>query len=596
MPLNKDLILDNWKGRVKIFRCLVLCLFFIIILRLLHLQVIKETHYATLAQNNYLEIESIQPTRGIVYDRQALILATTRPCFTLLFFPQKFSPLHNPLESYASFLAPILKKTPPEVITILKDNLRYPLKPIYLKKGLSLEEVARLEASAYFFPALKISVTPLRFYPKRSLACHLLGYVNLIKAEQLKLMPEAEPIDFYGQTGVERVFQSMLAGQKGKQHWEVDALGRILRPLKKVSSIPGNNIYLTLDTKLQAYAESLLKDKIGVIVALTPKNGEVLVLASNPGFDPNLFVQGMDKKTWQELKDNPKYPLENRATAGIYPPGSTLKIVTALAALENKIISTETKINCKGEFPFGNRIFRCWKEKGHGLLDLKKAITQSCDVYFYHLGNWLGIKRLTNYAKKCGFGQPTGIEIKEAYGFVPTSSSKWQKGEALNLAIGQGALGVTPLQIAQFFAALANGGSIYKPKIALKIVSPEGKIIEEIESKIKGKLPVSESNLNFIKEAMASVMSHPLGTGYRAKLDHIQIAGKTGTAQVVSLPQKEKSSLYALPKDHAWFAGFAPVDNPKIVVVVLIEHGGSGGSVAAPLASKLIEAYLVEGK
>ena len=594
MSLNKDCILDNWGKRLKLFRWLILCFFLIIILRLFHLQVVKGEFYAIRAENNRLEIESIPAPRGVIYDRKGRILATNRPCFCLLLYPQKLPHKKHILESYASFLAPILKKSPSEIMSMLKKSLVYPLRPIYLKKDLTWEEVTTLESSHYFFSALKIHVIPLRFYPHRSLACHLLGYVSLISAEEIKSMPEAEPIDFIGKIGIEKLLQSTLAGKKGKRFLEVDALGHIRRVLKETSPISGNSIYLTLDVKLQAYAEQLLKGKIGVIVALSPKTGEVLTLASNPGFDPNLFVNGMDKKTWQKLKDNPQNPLQNRATTGVYPPGSILKIVTALAALENKVISAHTKINCPGKFLFGNRVFRCWKKGGHGVLDIKRAIIQSCDVFFYQLGVWLGIEKLADYAKQCGFGQYSGIGIEEVSGHVPASPNKWPKGEALNMAIGQGSFLATPLQIAQFFAALANGGNIYRPRIVLKIVGPKGKIVEETKPKINSKLPISTYNLKLIKEALAGVINDPRGTGYNARSHRVVIAGKTGTAQVISLPQKKLSKLPVSHRDHAWFAGFAPVKTPQIAVVVLIEHGGHGGATAAPIATKLIEAYLNE--
>ncbi|MCD6320062.1 MAG: penicillin-binding protein 2 [Candidatus Desulfofervidaceae bacterium] len=602
MPLNQELILESWKRHLKLLRFIIVIAFLIIVFRLLLLQLINGKKYAYLAENNHIEVESITPPRGIIYDRNGVTLATNQPCFCLLLYPQKL-PRHQPkvLKQYAKFLAPILKKTPEEVEGLLKDSLKYPLRPIYLKKKLSWTEVTAIETRSYFYSALRITVTPLRFYPLHSLGAHLLGYVGLITAEQLKenVFPGAEPTDFVGQIGIEKAWQRELAGYKGKRYLEVDALGRVLRVIKEIPPVPGNNIYLSIDIHLQKFAERLLRHKKGAIVALNPHNGEVLALVSSPNFDPNLFVQGLDPKTWQKLVKNPYHPLENRVTAGLYPPGSIFKVVTALAGLQTKVITPRDLIYCNGTFPLGNHIFRCWKKGGHGWVDIKKALIQSCDVFFYQLGIDLGIEKIASYASQCGFGHPTGIGIKEADGLIPTPDWKWQtrrkrwhKGDTVNVAIGQGAVLVTPLQIAQFFVALANGGNIYRPQVVLKITSPTGKVIREIKPTLKAKLPISKRNLKIINQALAGVMNNPLGTGYKARSDHILIAGKTGTAQVISLPKKKSNKVSPFYQDHAWFAGFAPVKNPQIVVVVLIEHGGHGGATAAPLARDLIEAYL----
>ncbi|MDL1955501.1 MAG: penicillin-binding protein 2 [Candidatus Desulfofervidus auxilii] len=595
MPVNQNRILKKWQKRLIHFRLIVFCLLAVIGIRLAYLQLARGREYAFLAEKNRLEIESIPAARGIIYDRNGIILATNRPSFCLLLYPQKLPKNKKMLKLYASFLSSILQKDCSEVLKLIKKELKYPLSPVYLKKGLSWKEVAIIETRSYFFPALKITVIPLRFYPNGILASHLLGYVSLITPKQLKTLPDAEPTDFVGQSGLEKSYEKNLAGKKGKRYLEVDALGRIIRTLKEISPEPGNNLYLTLDANLQKKAEILLKRKKGAIVALDPFTGEILISASSPSYDPNLFVQGMDEKTWNKIKKHPGHPLENRVTAGLYPPGSLLKIVTAIAALEEKVISPRTKIYCSGRFPLGNRVFHCWKKIGHGWMDVKRAIIQSCDVFFYQLGLWLGAERLAQYAYKCGFGKLTGIEIKEAKGLVPnptwywkTKKTRWPEGETLNMSIGQGAFLATPLQLAQFFAAIANGGYIYKPKIVKKIVSVRGEIIKEIKPEIKCKLPISAKNLKIIRDAMIGVMNHPSGTGYHARSHLVTIAGKTGTAQLVSINTKNKLSI----EDHAWFAGFAPAKNPKIVIVVLIEHGGKGGITAAPLARDLIEAYL----
>ncbi len=601
MPLNEDQILEDWKKRLSPTKVVILAIFSILMLRLAYLQILKGNDYFLKAENNRLEVESIPAPRGRIFASHGVLLASNRPCFCLLLYPQKLPWDKEKLKKYAVFLSPILNKTQGEIIKFLKDSLHCPLSPIYLKKKLTWPEVTFIESHSYSFPALKIISQPLRYYPYHSLASHILGYVSVITAKQLKsgTFKGAEPTDFVGQMGIERTFQKALSGEKGKRYLEVDALGRILRTLKEYPPTPGDNLYLSLDVSLQRKAEAELHGKKGAIVVLDPSTGYVLALASSPKFDPNLFVKGMDQKTWQRLLKNPDHPLQNRATLGLYPPGSVFKPVTALAGLYYKVITPSTTVFCNGGFQLGNRIFRCWKPGGHGWVNLKKAIIESCDVYFYQLGLWLGIDRLSNYAFKCGFGQKTGIELAEKAGIVPNRTWKWkymrrrwQKGETLNIAIGQGALVVTPIQIAQFFAALANGGKIYQPQLLVKITNYKGKVIKETTPILKGKIPASPRQLQEIKKALDGVMNYPSGTGYRSRSLKFRMAGKTGTAQVVSLPKKKGEKIADLYKDHAWFAGFAPVDKPQMVIVVLIEHGGHGGATAVPIARDLVNFYL----
>ena len=593
MLTDKGKVLEKWQKRLFLFRLVIIFFLMVIGLRLVYLQLICGEKYAVLAEKNRIEIEYIPPVRGRIYDRVGNILATTRPCFCLLLYPQKLKNDKNIIHSYASFLSNVFQEDYSKMLKIINDAVKYPLKPIYLKKGIGWEKMAVIEAQSYLYPALKITAIPLRFYPK-NIAPHLLGYVSIITQKQLQRMSDAEPTDFVGQSGLEKAYEKVLFGKKGIRYLEVDALGRIIQVLKERPPQPGCDLYLTLDIRLQKKAQRLLKGKRGAIVAMDPQTGEILASASSPDFDQNLFVKGMDKNVWEKLKNNPYHPLENRVTMGVYPPGSLLKIVTAIAALEEKIISPFTRIYCSGSFSLGNRKFRCWKRVGHGFMNVKTAIRESCDVFFYQLGLWLGPKKIAQYAIKCGFGQPTGIEINEVLGLVPTpqwyqktKGKPWPKGETLNMAIGQGAFLVTPLQLIQFFSAIANGGYIYKPILVKKIVLGE-KTIKEMRPKIKGKLPVSAKNLEIIRNAMIEVMNHPLGTGFHARSHKITIAGKTGTAQLTSLERIKRKKI----KDHALFAGFAPAKDPKIAIVVIIEHGGKGGIIAAPMAKTLIEAYL----
>ena len=594
MPLNQKRQLEEWQRRIKHLSVVVTFCFGIIFLRLWHLQILDGEKYRALSENNHLRVEFISPCRGLIYDRHGTLIAKNSACFNLFLYPD----LIDSPKRYAAFLAGILDKEEGELFSYLKrSKKRYPFRPILIQRSLSWKQMAYIEGHHFEFPALAVKIEPIRvYYP---LASHLVGYINEITREQLRQgnFPKARGGDLVGQCGVERSYEDLLSGIKGKRLLEVDAVGREIRLIKEIKPRPGYNLYLTIDARLQKYAEEFLKKKVGAIICLDPNTGQILAMASSPTFDQNLFVRGIDPKTWSKLKNDQNKPFQNRVTSGLYPPGSLFKVITAIAGLEEGIISPHTKFYCNGKYKFGNRVFHCWKESGHGWLDVKEALIQSCDVFFYKLGEKLGIKCLSRYAKAFGLGQDTGIEINEAKGLVPTPVSKWaiwrrpwQKGETLNVAIGQGPLLTTPLQVAVFFSAICNGGVIYKPQILLKVEDSKGEVIEEIKPVVRGRLPVHKQTLDLIVKALAGVMESPLGTGYRARSEKIPIAGKTGTAQVVSIPKKGKKLPY-IYKDHAWFAGFAPVHNPKIVVVVLIEHGGHASSTAAPIAKEIIEAY-----
>lgn len=595
MPLNQKRQLEQWRSRTGRLVFIFIFAFIVVSLRLWHLQILSGSEYRALSKNNHLGIESVSACRGFIYDRHGTLIAKNNAYFNLFLYPH----LMKNSQRYAAFLIDILKRPKEQLFLYLeKVKQTYPLRPLLIKKALSWEEIAYIEGHHFEFPALVIKIEPMRVY--HHLAAHLIGYISEISKEQLKerVFSNAMGGDLVGQYGIERAYQDILSGIKGERFLEIDAFGRELRLLKEIMPVPGYNLYLTIDVRLQKYVEELLEKKTGAIIVLDPNTGQVLAMASTPAFDQNLFTKGIDTQTWLKLKNDSSRPFQNRVTTGLYPPGSVFKVITAIAGLEEGAVSPYTKNYCSGEFKFGNRIFRCWKEKGHGWLNVKGALIQSCDVFFYKLGKKLGIECLARYAKACGFGQATGIEINEAKGLVPTPARKWaiwkrpwQKGETLNVAIGQGPLLTTPLQIAMFFTALCNGGIMYKPQILLKAEDRSGKVIKEVKPIVKGNLPFHKHTLDIIIEALAGVMKSPLGTGYSSRSTKIPIAGKTGTAQIVSLPQ-EGVELPYFYRDHAWFAGFAPVDNPEIVVVALIEHGGRASSTSAPIAKRIIEFFL----
>jgi penicillin-binding protein 2 len=385
---------------------------------------------------------------------------------------------------------------------------------------------------------------------------------------------------------------------------EVNAAGQVVRVLKTVDAEAGKNIFLTIDAELQAVAEAQLKGKAGAVVAVDPTNGEVLCMASSPTFDQNVFITGVSHKTWEELSNDPYRPFENKAVQAEYPPASTFKIVTAIAGLEEGVIDADTTFDCPGHLRFGNRTFRCWRRAGHGTVNVVKALAESCDVFFYHVGIELGIDRLAWYAKACGLGSPTGVGLyPEGRGLMPTAAWKekrigvaWQRGETLSVAIGQGYDLATPMQLAMLTAAVANGGARLRPTLVKSIKSADGTIVTQAEPEVIGHLPISPANLALVRQGLWNVVNHHKGTAYKVRIEGLEMCGKTGTAQVVgrkpgvTLSEEELAEHL---KPHAWFVGYAPAVDPKIAVAVIIENGEHGSSAAAPVVSTVIRHYLL---
>jgi penicillin-binding protein 2 len=408
--------------------------------------------------------------------------------------------------------------------------------------------------------------------------------------------------DLIGKYGVEQKWEPFLKGIDGGRQVEVDALGREIKVMRRVESHPGNNAFLTIDLDLQMTCENLLRGKEGVIVAMNPQNGKILAMASHPPFDPSLFAGGINRDDWENLIQNPFHPLQNRAIQGQYAPGSTFKIITAAAGLQEGVISPQETLFCGGSYRFGNRTYRCWKKGGHGHVKLHRALVESCDVFFYQVGQRLGIDTLARYARGFGLGKQTGISLNdEKPGLIPTSAWKkkaygeaWYGGETLSCAIGQGFILVTPLQLVNVISAIANRGILYRPQIVERIERTNGKVAKSYSPVSTGKIPFSWENLMIIGEGLYGVVNELRGTGRVARIRGVTIAGKTGTAQVIRLREdmtEEEETPYEY-RDHAWFVAYAPVEDPLISVVVLVEHGGHGASAAAPLAKKVMEKYL----
>ncbi len=581
----------------------IIVAFSLLFSRLGYLQIFKGEYFKNLSENNRIRIQEIAAPRGIIYDRAGISLVDSFPSFDVSLFRQDVSDTRS--------LIPVLSRAlslSPERLQVKLDGAKGSLAshPLKLKANISREELAMVETRRLDLPGVMVDMVIRRNYPYENLAAHLIGYLGEISQEELE---EEEFINhkigyFIGKYGIEHKFELDLKGENGGRQIEVNALGRKVRVWGQVEPNPGNNLFLTLDIELQKAAEEAMMGKKGALVAMDPQNGDILALVSKPDFDPNLFARRISPENWKRISENSSHPLQNRAIQGQYPPGSVYKIIMAIAGLEEKIITPETTFQCSGALPFGNRDYLCWKKEGHGRVNLRRAIVESCDVYFYNLGLRLGVDRIAKYAMGLGLGRVTGFPLgHEKPGLIPTSSWKmkrfgipWQAGENLSIAIGQGFNLVTPLQVACTLSALANGGKLYRPRIVQSIKAPHGETLKEFPPDDAKTLHISPETLEILREALWGVVNSPGGTGGKARIDGFDVAGKTGTAQVVQRREGRGEPNIAEHQDHAWFACFAPARQPQITVVALIEHGGHGGAVAAPVAKKVLENYYLRQK
>jgi penicillin-binding protein 2 len=579
--------------------------FSVLLLRLFYLQIIEGSEYRRLSENNCIRIQGIDPPRGLIYERNGNLLVENRPSFTLSVNPLDAKPLEETINKISNITGVSSEEI---LIKVEKQKKIAPFKSIPFKQDISRDLLAVVEAHRFDLPGLEVDVRPMRNYILESSASHFLGYLGEINPNELLLgeFNEYRGGEYIGKFGVEKTYEKFLRGKRGGKQVEVNAAGQVVRVLSTVDAHSGHNLFVTIDNTIQQKAEQLLSDKAGAVVALDPFSGQVLVLASSPSFDQNAFVQRMSHDMWNQLIANPLRPMENKVIQAEYPPASTYKIVTAMAGLEEGVINTGTTHYCPGFLRFGDRSFRCWKKTGHGTVNIIRALAESCDVFFYQVGLKLGVDRLAWYAKACGLGSPTAIDLDhEASGLIPTASWKkektgvpWQKGETLSIAIGQGYNLTTPLQMAVLTAAIANGGKRFKPLVVDRIVTQEGEIIYQAKTQEMGRLPVSEKNLKIIQRGLFEVVQGQRGTASIAKIDGIHVAGKTGTAQVVGRKTESAKDLKKRDhfKSHAWFVAYAPAEKPKIAIAVIVEHGEHGSSAAAPIAREIIATYLNPGQ
>ena len=564
--------------------------FLVLLLRLWDLQILEGGHYFTLSTNNHLRLRPVEAPRGFILDRHGKILVENRPTFDLYATPEDVT---NPAE-VSGVLAKILGSTPDEIQAEIAEGRTRPYQPLLLRKDLDEPTMVAVEERQLDLPGISLRIRPIRSYPSGGMAANLLGYVSEVNQAELQRedFQDFRPGESLGQSGVERRYDGFIRGLDGGEEIEVDARGRALRIMSRIEPHSGDNIYLTIDKRIQEAAETAFAGKKGAVIAMNPATGEILAMVSRPSYDPNLFAQRLTGEEWKKLANDATHPMSNRAFQAQYPPGSIFKLMVTIAGLESGALTPETKFNCPEHFYLGTAKFDDWKKGGFGVLDLKSAITHSANVYFYQAGLRVGIDPIVRTAKAFGLGEPPGLGLwDEVKGNLPNPQPRrggqpgWTPGNTVISSIGQGPVVTSPMQLLIMVSAIANGGTIYRPWVVKKVVSLAGEVLEEYEPQAVRHVPVKPETLTFVQQAMLSVVEG--GTGAKAKVPGVLIAGKTGTAQVV---KKGDEKGHATLKDHGWFVSFAPVDNPRIAVVVLVENGGFGGQVAAPVAKAMYEA------
>ena len=556
-------------------------------------QIAEGSYYRELADHNRLRKLTIKAPRGLIVDRHGRPLVENAPSYSLLLDRS----LSTSVAQSVEFAAQILERPIAELEQILENHrTTSAFQPIRIGEGLSLAQLARIEVEHLEHPEFLIEVEHLRLYRHAHQTAHVLGYLGEVTHADLALPGNPyQPGDLVGKKGLEGLYEEHLRGDNGEQVVVVDSRGQLIEELGRVAANSGKELQSTLDLRLQQTAAELLEDRVGAIVVLDPRQGEVLAMVSAPSFDPNHFARRLDLDAWRELLDHPHHPLQNRAIQNTYPPGSVFKIIMALAGLDRGVIDPErTSAYCRGYSKIYNNRYRCWRASGHGTVHLRSALKGSCNVYFHQVGQRLGIDQIARYSRMFGLGQKTGIDLNgEKAGLVPDTrwslearGAPWYPGETISVATGQGPILVSPLQVAIFMAAVANGGYLVRPHLVRDIDAPAA-------VPAGPRLPLAEEYLAVVREALWSVINEPGGTGAAAAVGGLAIAGKTGTAQVISQERRVgNEELAPENRDHAWFASFAPLEDPRLVVVVFVEHGGAGSKAAAPLARALYEKFL----
>jgi len=596
--------------RIGIAGVAVVIAFLMLAARFVYLQVVQHDIYRAKAEDNRISIVPVPPNRGLIVDRNGLVLARNYSGYTLEIFPRRVRSVEGTIDELAELIeiTPRDRRLFKKLVAETRNAESLPI-----RTRLSDEEVAKFAANRYRFEGVEIKGRLFRQYPYGEVASHALGYMGRIdQADQARLEEDGidanyRGTDYIGKAGVEASYQHELHGTTGFEHVEIDAAGRGIRTLSRTPSQPGNNVALTLDMTLQRVAENAFGERRGALVAIEPESGGVLAFVSKPGFDPNLFVDGIDPQNWAELNNSIDKPLNNRAIAGMYPPGSTFKPFMALAALELGKRTPRSTIHDPGYFDFGGRRFRDSRPGGNGVVDLYKSIVMSSDTYYYQVANDLGIDAIAGFMNHFGFGERTGIDLQgEATGVLPSpewkmkrfkrpEQQKWYAGETISIGIGQGYNAYTPIQLAQAMATLADGGAMYRPHLIAYVDDPRTGERRPVEPELVHRVPVRRDHLEFVKRALAGVNKE--GTAARSFANAPYTSGgKTGTAQLIGIKQNEKyeeSKVAERLRDHSLFIAFAPLENPKIALSVVVENGGFGARAAAPIARTVLDYYLL---
>ena len=585
---------DPGQKRVIVIAGLVIAGFLAIIGQLWYLQVLEGGRFLEASDKNRIRVRPIAAPRGILFDRHGLPLVDNRPSFTLSLIPRELDRDADKRDAVLGRVASLLQIPYEDLVDAAARAPSDSFQPVRVRRGLTLEDVAKVEEWKLELPGVIVEVEPQRAYPTSRFAAHLLGYVREANDDQLK-QGRYRRGDMVGQSGLERLLDEFLRGRDGGERIEVDAMGRAVRVVQQTEPHPGAAVVTTIDRRVQEVAERAMDGKAGAVVVMDPRSGDVLAMVSTPAFEIDRFTGTIDRNAWLRVIQDPNHPLLNRTIQSQYPPGSVFKIVVAAAGLQEGTLTPTDRVHCTGEFSLGSGTWKDWKKEGHGSVDLMRGIRDSCDVYFYNAGLKVGAATIAKYAQAFGLGGPTGVALGgDKIGLIPQPKVGrngrplgWPAGDTVNMSIGQGAVLVTPMQVARFMSAVANGGVLWKPRLVQRVERVDKGVVWNDPGKVNGHVELSPVVWAFLRQSLWAVVNEG-GTGVAARIPGLDVAGKTGTAQIIAKSKSEKG------QDHAWFAAFAPAKDPEVVVVVIVERGGHGGDVAAPIAKQIFSTIFLE--
>jgi penicillin-binding protein 2 len=581
---------EAWRRRVLVLAGVAAVAFVGLLGQLWYLQVLEGGKLQEMSERNRIRVRPVAAPRGILFDRNGLALVDNRPAFTLSLIPREIDDRDTVMARLSVLLKIPMRELEEALERVPPDSFR----PVRVRRGLTLEEVTKVEERKLELPGVVVEVEPERVYPTSTFAAHLLGYVREVSDDQMK-QGRYRRGDMIGQSGLERLLDEHLRGRDGGERIEVDALGRPVQVMRREEPDPGAQVITTVDRRIQEAAERAMVGRLGAVIVMDPRNGDVLAMTSSPAFELDRMTGNLDKEEWLKVIRDPLTPLMNRALQSQYAPGSVFKVVVAAAGLQEGSLTPMDRIYCNGEFHLGNWTFKDWKEGGHGHVDTRTALIHSCNIFFYQAGLKVGPAAIARYSEAFGLGSPSGIDLGgEKAGLVPfldgrrrIDGRKWQAGDTVNMSIGQGQVLVTPMQVARMMSAVANGGVLWRPRLVQRVERVDGSLAYSSSSKMTGRVDLSPIVWAFLRQALSGVVNEG-GTGGAARIPGVEVAGKTGTAQSVNKSDSAKG------QDHAWFASFAPAQDPEVVVVVLVERGGKGGQVAAPIARQIYQAIFLE--